>query len=260
MEATCEDQGLQELVRVTAATLRHYNCDSESHRGADELAILSHLFSRRGVKAGLSPAFVQFIDNMFEMAAQMHHYRFLMKSFYLWPETGYPPWEPVLSKIPPELAADLSECRFTIGIVNGKLFAHQTDDRPRATSLVWNWFRQSPHRDSEPVGLRGDGGKCHISLANSSVVNELGTTVIQEAIKEFMPSNEFQVEFDAINATVSKDWPRFRRCLVIAVNSSTINEFLDSFNTRFGTSLKPSPHVTFAVEPRSLVPDDTTNV
>jgi len=91
----------------------------------------------------------------------------------------------------------------------------------------------------------------HVTVINSNIVYDIGV----EKVTEFVSENpkEFCLNFGNIKSTTSNDWSVFSKCYVIEISSEYLSNFITEFNNRFKKSIKPSPHITFAIKLRKLI-------
>lgn len=76
---------------------------------------------------------------------------------------------------------------------------------------------------------------CHITIINSNIVAEIGENDVKEILTNF--KQDFLIETGKIKSTFSEDYSFFSTCYVVEIQSLYINEFLNTFNLHFQTSL-----------------------
>lgn len=245
------DFRIQELARVIDATLGNVNPGGLA-TGQNAHAVLRFLRDFPNMERFVSGEFYQLMRAELDVARAEDatiNVRAAVKRCMTYPRKGYAPWNIV--------ACTEEQCTtmrraaegavFRIEIVDGKVYA-VCKSQPTLTRRLYDAAIDT--RDSR---MECNDEACHITLVNSDVVACAGEGAIRELIAANAP-DAFAIALPTgqIKTTFSEDWSRFSECAVVDVHSQVIDGFLAAFNERFGTSLRPAMHVTFAVTPRDL--------
>ena len=91
----------------------------------------------------------------------------------------------------------------------------------------------------------------HITVVNSDVLCKLDQKKVESLLNEWT-SKVINIRVTGLQHTVSMDWARFSVCVVAKVESPHLEEFLKQWNSVFDTHIKPHPHITIAVLPRTI--------
>ena len=165
----------------------------------------------------------------------------------MYPTQSYQAWRPIIitNEIQEIINKSAKNHKFMINIVEGKVYGSGNKD-----------FIDMVYDSVKPINknLVKNYETCHITLVNSNIVHDIGLEKIQKFIDEFTEKKGkyFELEIGNFKETFSADWSRFSNCQVVEIKCKYIDDFLTQFNIRFDTKLKPSPHITFAIEPRDL--------
>jgi hypothetical protein len=254
MASSDGDFFFQELVRTLDATLDGVNPAGRSN-GQNALAIMRWLYRFPGMAARLSPEFEQVLCEhaMTAVPDRTSNVRLPVKHCLVWPRAvgEYPPWSELPGVDETRLAATREVAdkyvAFQITVVDNKVYALYVDTD--AGNIVDGFYAACGLR---APWVKNDEGY-HVTLVNSDVVARIGV----ERVRAFVDKHggaPFTLTTGAVKCTFSEDWPRFGWCAVVQVQSPHMAVFLGAFNATFGTSLHPSPHVTFAMVPRDLTP------
>lgn len=259
---------LQELTRTLDATLDRVNPRGRSS-GLNAYTILSFLFTFPGMEARLSPAFAAAVRTQLDaLLAPYRHdatvsvpapplasmcVRGAIKQCLVWPRAPgeYAPWQDLPSVREEALVlahahAD-RDAGYRISLVDNKVCAQYVGAEFSAVDGFYTACALSP-----PWVKNADGA--HVSLVPTEVAARVGL----ERARAFVATHAgtpFALTTGAVKCTFSEDWPRFSWCAVVQVRSAHIEAFLEAFNAAFGTTLRPSPHVTFAMVPRDIAPE-----
>jgi hypothetical protein len=173
-----------------------------------------------------------------------------VKKCLTFPRIGFAPWNniAVSGAMKQRLVDGTKSVLFQFRMVEGKVYAQCISEK----TLVQVVYDEVSKEVNLSQFKRNDE-TCHITIVNSNVVHEKGI----EKVNEFLLSHlqTFSIEVGDIKSTFSEDWSRFSNCMVIETHSPVLDKFLCNFNQTFGSNLKPSPHVTFAIQPRNLFPN-----
>ncbi|SNW62450.1 Hypothetical protein ORPV_546 [Orpheovirus IHUMI-LCC2] len=236
---------VQELMRVLDATLYEVNKDGAPN-GQNSILISKFLLSFPGMKEYVGDKYYDCVDNNIKAAEEKiekdknANVREQTKNMWMYPNYKYDPWN-VLEVDNEVKKEELQSIKFKIEFVDGKVYAKAEE---HFTSKAFDLYKHYL------TGLVPNVETSHITLVNSNVVYKLGNDKVQNFVNNYM--EEFTVTVGDVKHTVSRDWARFSVCYVLEVASEYVNKFLSDFNEEFKTNIKPSPHVTFAIKPRTL--------
>ena len=112
--------------------------------------------------------------------------------------------------------------------------------------------------DQVDESIEPDYKPLHVTLIRSDVISErigASETLRDEMIDWFKEQDGVTVNITSIAKTFSRDWAPGRQCFVVRLASPETNALIDAFNAKFDMDVKyPSFHITFAIEPRNLIP------
>ncbi len=239
------DFAIQELIRILDATLWSVGNEKNGHSGYNAVKIIQFLAAWEGMEQYVSPELFQLMRDC-KMAGE--NVRGPVKQILTYPRKGYAPWQEtkVREDVLQEIAKTTEDIAFSLQIVHGKLYAVSEKSLPAVVYRIL--------QDQQPdivAGLSPNIEASHITLVNSNEVDRIGLDKVQDFVEQFA-GKRITIRTGKIAWTFSEDWSRFGKCVVIKITSETLDEILTRFNTVFGTSLKPSPHVTFAIASRDL--------
>lgn len=246
MERTENDFKVQEFSRELDATLGGIHSEGLV-TGQNLFRIWSFLLDFPGMDHFLSEPFYRLVKERLTQAEKKENVRGEMKEILTYPRKGYPPWVMVGTEgniLDHRLRGDAEKCSFVFRLVEGKIYAVCLS-QPNLVQLAYDLYH--PLRELKEMVPNIE--TCHITLVNSNIVAELGREQVEEFLQGYREI-EVKITTGRVKTTFSEDWSRFGECAVVEISSSEIEEFLQAFNTKFGTKLKPSPHVTFAIRPR----------
>lgn len=230
----------QELVRIIDATLANVNREGLAN-GQNAMKVITFLSSFEGMDKFLPEGYQEYIREQTMAATGKGNARGEVKNMLMYPELKYSPWTDVefdTSDI------DVSSVQFKIQLVDGKVYAKCV-----SVSTVSDLLYQRFVKDNDN-NLSPNSEPCHITLVNSNVVYDLG----QEKVQAFLNDNfqdQFTVKLGHVKTTFSRDYSLFGSCYVVEVHSPILKDFIDKFSTF--KVIKPTTHITFAIQPRDLM-------
>lgn len=236
------DEKFQELIRVVDATTATYNSEALI-TGYNTLDFIKLEYSKTGLKDFISPHFYQLIGEELTASKEKANVREHIKRILMYPHSTYLPWKIELkqTELPQEIINVMNSVYFQMQVVEGKVYAKCLSEVSLA-EVIFDICR--------PEGLRANTETSHISVVTSNIVADIGIETVERFLESY--KDTFTVQPGAIKSTTSLDWSRFGKCQVLEIYSEFYEYFLKQFNSAFNRNIKPSPHITFAIAPRSL--------
>lgn len=243
------DQKFQELIRIIDATTATYN-EEKLITGWNSFNLIKQQYLQTNLKSFISEEFYKFIGEELNKAGCKSNVREHVKNILMYPLTNYLPWTnyEVKQEVLNNINIVFSAIWFRFELINGKVYAVPVEKDQNLVNIVYT-IMTDYYKDFSST-MRANSETCHITLVNSNIVHDIGTDTIIDFLANY--NDCFGITTGLIKSTTSLDWSRFSKCCVIEINSVTINNFIEEFNSKFKTNLKPTPHITFAIKPRSL--------
>lgn len=239
------DFAFQETSRIVTAQKFPEN-KTDGDNGWLSINIIKNASNHEKIK--ISPEFKKLIQTIInELPEYPTNVQTQVEKIWMYPNFQYPNWcdlEDTWGLI--SFANDLTQKispRFEI--VNGKVcvvmdgFIQQLQDKFPFSKLL-----------PEVEGLLPSFKTGHITVINSDVLAKCDLNEVYETNRQFNMLG-FDITFQNIKHTISLDRARFSICVALSLKSEVLQMYLDDFNKTFGTSVKPSSHITFAVLPRA---------
>jgi hypothetical protein len=236
---------IQELIRVLDATLSKINPEGLV-TGHNALSITNFFINIPNMKTYLGEEFVGRIDEEILKAKNKTNVREHVKKILMYPKFEYDAWNnfDIDEKLLEIIHRDLSNINFKLTIVDGKVYA----------STLNGWINKlifDQIHNLLPPEVVINSESSHITVVNSNIVQDIGIDNVTEFVDKYV--DIFSLNYGEIKSTISRDWPVFSKCYVIKIQSDYLELFIRDFNETFKKNIKPSPHITFAIVPRSLI-------
>lgn len=203
----------------------------------------------------ISVEFQQFIQEKIQLEKETKYpknIRGSVKAIFTWPLKGYLDWncykndDQTLIKKANQLVVENIEPK--IELIQGKLYLTLGN----FIDLISQVKEFQDISKNLELPLVPNSESSHITLVNSDIVAKLDKEKLDTFIKSEL-STKKSVTFTEIKHTVSFDWPVFSVCVVLSVSSDYLVQFVKKLNEVFGTSVKPSVHLTILICPRKTL-------
>jgi hypothetical protein len=237
---------IQELTRIMDATLASVNPSGLS-TGQNAMEIIKFISQFPGMNNYVDVDFSDLMDTEIKKSTGKNNVREHVKKIWMYPKYAYDPWSllELDSKILSDIHQKLSDIKFKFKITDGKVYLCPVNGES-FSDMVYNQTKPYLENDIIP-----NIESSHVTVINSNIVYDCEINNVVQFIENY--SDEFSLEFDKIKSTTSNDWSVFSKCYVIEVKSDYLTNFISNFNQQFGKSIKPSPHITFAIKPRKMI-------
>lgn len=236
-------QQIQELTRTLDATLAKINPTGLA-TGENAMCAIKFISQIPNFEQYIGSEFMEHIQTEIEKSKGKTNVREHVKKIWMYPKYAYDPW--IQTRVEPEVLNEihhkLSLIKFQFAIFEGKIYLISSGS---ISNLIFDCTKEIL-----PENIVPNSEVNHVTVVNSNIVYDCGIDKVTELVGAY--PREFSMEFGNIKSTVSNDWPVFSECYVIEVKSELLNNFVNDFNQKFGKTIKPSLHITFAVRPRSL--------
>lgn len=238
---------VQELARILDATITEIN-PAGLATGENGMAVIRFLSSTPNFENFVGPEFAQHVKSEITKSENKANVREYVKKVYMYPKYSYDPWIPleVEQTILCGIHEELSKLEFEFKMSEGKVYLVLANNGGNISEFIHNCVK-----NLLPYDIIPNTEASHVTVVNSNIVYNCGV----DKVSHFMEKHcgVFSLQFGNIKSTTSNDWPVFSECYVIEVKSDVIARFVNEFNGEFGTSIKPSPHITFGIRPRTLL-------
>jgi len=236
---------IQELAKVFDATVSEIN-NTGLHDGTNASKFLVFLLTQfPEIEKYVGTEYYDLMRNELELTAEKKNHREHIKKLWMYPKYEYDQWINVEidNEILNNIIMKLQDTNFSFEMVNGQV--HLCPDSGNIGEKIFDLVGQylSPN-------VRQNPESSHVTVVNSNIVSDIGQDLIEKFIQKY--NEQFELFFGKIKSTISRDWGMFSLCYVIEVKSDYLNRFVLDFNETFDKKIKPSPHITFAVKPRSI--------
>lgn len=234
---------IQELIRVLDATFSEINPEGLA-TGKNAMSIIEFISSVPNLEQFVGTDFMNHIQSECEKAKEQQNVREQVKKILMYPKFSYDPWIPIeIDSIALEnIHQKLSRIQFKFSVFDGKVYLIASTS---INDLIFECTK-----DVLPNYVVSNSAASHVTIVNSNIVQDCGLEKVVEFVGNYQ--DEFSMEFGNIKSTTSNDWSVFSECYVIEVKSHAMMKMIENFNQIFGKTIKPSPHITFAIRPRSL--------
>jgi len=244
MDQTINIKQIQELMRTLDATLAAVNPSGLSN-GQNAMQIINFISQFPNMKPYVGTEFIELINNESINSQKKDNVREHVKKVWTYPNYAYNPWTELyvwpikLSKIHQKL----SGIKFQFRVIDGKVYLCPISGS--LSKLIYDNVKELIYDEVIP-----NTEASHVTVINSNIVYDIGIDKVIDFVDKYQA--ECELTYGKFKSTVSDDWSVFSKCYVIEISSGYLTNFIADFNKVFHRSVKPSPHVTFAIKPRKL--------